>query len=137
VMTNVSLGDQQVDILAVFKRNLAGALFYSGPEQRNLRLENTIVSDIETLKTNMVRARFKGINFSRVNQDTVTSEHSIYQSIDFTESEVNDWKLSNCEVSMNLVDTDAHLISAVKSKFMIHGRRARVEDSQFEKCDVV
>lgn len=141
--------------IETFKRNIAAALMYSGPEYKNLKLENSAIFDIDIAKVNLPGAKFSNLTFRRVLWSNVTMESAKLLRIEFSDCGMNNStmlnstasgvQLTKCELNNLTVSESSFLVNVTgssinrsvftSSSLNISGRSAHIKNVVFEACD--
>jgi hypothetical protein len=92
---------------SAFRRNIAGALFYSGPLHSRLHLEDTAVFDLDVSRVRFDKPGFARITFENVQWSRVDCEEASFREVQFVRCRLRQWNSHGGEQSVTFRDSEA------------------------------
>jgi uncharacterized protein YjbI with pentapeptide repeats len=118
---------------AVLMRNLVGALLYSSPELRELRLQNILISNQDVFRLGFRKCHFVNVRYQGITSRTCTFDSTEVRALACGDSAFLDVGISQCTVEAdlqlcrlaNLLITDSSITLVAADTTLLSGRMNR------------
>ena len=110
------------------RKNLASALLYSGPEQRKLKIIDTVVDAIEVSRNKFIENKWRNVRFSNVAMSDNEISKSVLEDVRFSQCFPENLRILNSEVDFQLESSTLQQLRIENSESSWRLANGRIND---------